>query len=144
MPRILVIEDDTDVRLVFENVLVDDGYEVDTVETVRAGCERLEHQTYDLVISDGRLPDGIGTTLADMARGKGIPAMIITGYALWLDEKAGVDLSNYNVLSKPVRPGQLLQAVARTLGACSNERAFGHDKGTRGRGQASARALDTP
>jgi len=120
MPRILMIEDDTDVRLLFENVLVDDGYEVDTAETVKAGCERLDHQPYDLVISDGRLPDGIGTTLADMARGKGIPAMIITGCALWLHEKGGVDLSSYNMLSKPVRPRELLKAVARTLGACSD------------------------
>ena len=55
MPRILLIEDNIDVCTVFENILIDEGYEVDTTQTIRHGEEFLRCSTYDLLIADGRL-----------------------------------------------------------------------------------------
>jgi DNA-binding NtrC family response regulator len=86
MPRILLIEDDFDVRTVSEHILIDAGFQVDTTQTITAGRELLRCRTYDLVIADGRLPDGTGMELADEAAERDIPALIVTGYAFILRE----------------------------------------------------------
>jgi len=112
MVRILLVEDDVDVRLMMEHALVDGGYEIDVSGTVSGGGELLESHRYDLVVADARLPDGNGIELADRAREKGVPALIITGYAFNLPRD---DLDRFEFLLKPVRPSELLQAVDRVL-----------------------------
>jgi DNA-binding response OmpR family regulator len=57
---ILIVDDDEDVRLVMEHVLIDAGYEVDTTGTASGGHKLLQDRSYDLVIADGKLPDGTG------------------------------------------------------------------------------------
>ena len=114
MPRILLVEDDAEVRILVEHVLLDADYEVDAVETLESGSERLEHRDYDLVIADGRLQDGNGVMLADAARQRGVAALIMTGYAFVLQE-TGVDLAKYDVLLKPISPDELLDSVEKML-----------------------------
>jgi CheY-like chemotaxis protein len=53
-------------------------------------------------------------TIADRAGEKNIPVLIATGYAFTLDEP-GHDLGRYDLLLKPVRPSELVEAVARRL-----------------------------
>lgn len=48
MPRILLIEDDVDVRLIIEHVLIDSGYEIDTTGTLAGGTELLRCRSYGL------------------------------------------------------------------------------------------------
>ena len=114
MARILLIEDDADVRLVVEHILVDGGYAVDTAERVASGADLLDCGTYDLVLTDGRLPDGTGIELADKAAVLGIPALIITGYVFILRELAR-DPDRFPVLLKPLRPEEILSAVPGAL-----------------------------
>jgi DNA-binding NtrC family response regulator len=116
MARILLVEDDPEVLLVFEQVLRDEAYEVDTSLTFSGGRDHLELRRYDLLITDGRLPDGTGIGLADIAHGKSIPSLIVTGYPFGLRDGTHPDLVGYEVLRKPIRPRALLEAVARTLG----------------------------
>jgi two-component system response regulator HydG len=114
MPRILLVEDDAEVRLLVEHVLLDAEYEVDSVETLEAGLRALNRRLYDLVVADGRLSDGTGMELADSAREQDIPTLIMTGYAFVL-AASGVDLSRYDVLLKPISPDELLGSIAKTL-----------------------------
>jgi DNA-binding NtrC family response regulator len=114
MARILLVEDDPEVRILVEHVLLDAGYEVDSCETVEGGSELLSRRNYDLVIADGRLQDGTGMMLADDARERGTAALIMTGYAFVLHE-AGVDLAQYDVLLKPIGPEELLGSVEKAL-----------------------------
>jgi len=112
MTRILLVEDDVDLRLIMEHVLIDGGYQVDTTSTVEGGCELLDCRFYDLVIADGRLSDGTGMEIADRAREKGLKTFIVTGYAFTMPPGS---LDGYEVLLKPVRPTELLEAIARAL-----------------------------
>jgi DNA-binding response OmpR family regulator len=117
MTRILVVEDDPDVLLLFQEVLVDAGYQVDTAATCEEASQLLELRGYDLLLSDGRLPDGTGILLADTAKAKRIPALIVTGYVGWLHERyPKLDINAYNVLRKPVTPQMLLGAITNTIG----------------------------
>jgi DNA-binding response OmpR family regulator len=95
MPRILLVEDDRDVRLILEHVLIDDGHQVDATGTMAEGNRLLETCPYDLVAADARLPDGTGMDLCDAAAQQGIKSIIITGYAFTLP--AGV-AERYDVL----------------------------------------------
>jgi DNA-binding NtrC family response regulator len=112
MGRILLVEDEYNVRVLLEHVLIDAGYEVDSAATVAEAKSLLDSVRYDLVLADGRLPDGTGMMLADQAEESGIKALIITGYAFQLAE-----LGRYEFLMKPVRPAELVGAIERILGA---------------------------
>ncbi len=112
MNRILLVEDEADVRMLLEHVLLSAEYRVDSAATVEAACARLETQTYDLVVADGRLEDGTGMMVAEKAAETGTKTLIITGYAFDLPKD---QLGRYDFLLKPVRPAELLEAVERVL-----------------------------
>jgi two-component system, NtrC family, response regulator PilR len=114
MARVLCVEDDVDVRIVLEEVLVGAGHEVDTTSSVDGGCALIGSRRYDLVLTDGRLPDGVGMTIADSAEERGVPALIFTGQAFILRELAP-NRDKYRVLLKPLRPREILAAVADAL-----------------------------
>ena len=118
MSRILLVEDDPDVLALFETVLFDANYHVITATNVREGRTRLDDEECDLLLTDGRLPDGTGITLADFADARGTPVLILTGYAFILRQLADADQTDkYRVLLKPIRPKELVAAVEETLGA---------------------------
>ena len=68
MSRILLVEDEYNVRVLLEHVLIDAGYEVDSAATVAEAMSLLDSVTYELLLADGRLPDGTGMALADYAQ----------------------------------------------------------------------------
>ena len=112
MHRILLVEDDPELRLLLEHVLLGAGYEVDTADTVEAAYARLKGPPYDLLLADGRLEDGTGMMVAEKAGITGAKVLIITGYAFELPRE---QLGRYEYLLKPVRPSELLEAVERAL-----------------------------
>lgn len=112
MPRILLVEDDPDVRFLIEHVLIDTGHEVDATGTMNGGTELIRCRSYDLVLADGKLPDGIGPDVCDAAAEKGIKCFIITGYAFSLPAGAA---ERYDILLKPLRPAEITGAVERAL-----------------------------
>ena len=113
MPRILVVEDDADVRFIVEHILLEAGYEVDAAGTMNRGVEMLRSRRYDLVLADGKLPDGTGLDIADMAVRKGTKALIMTGYAFTLPP----DADRHEILLKPLRPREIVTAVERARAA---------------------------
>src|SRR5207248_1690994 len=112
MSRILVVENVPALRTLLEHVLVGAQHDVDVAETVSGALALLSAQTYDLVIADGRLPDGTGMQVAAQAEADGAKALILTGYAFDLPR---AELERFEYLLKPVRPHELLQAVERAL-----------------------------
>jgi DNA-binding response OmpR family regulator len=112
--RILLVEDDKDVRLVLEHVLVAAGYAVDSVATAQSARAWLGMRRYDLVVADGRLGDGTGFEIADLAQNGGMKTLIVTGNAISF--RPG-ELERYPYLLKPVRPHELERAVTRLMAA---------------------------
>jgi len=72
MARILLVEDDEQVRMLIQDMLRDADHEVDSTTTVLNGRELLDSRVYDLLLSDGRLPDGNGFMVAEKARQNGV------------------------------------------------------------------------
>ena len=112
MARILLVEDDEQVRGLIEDMLRDADHEVDSTATVSNGRELLDSRAYDLLLSDGRLPDGNGFMVAEKAEENGVKVLILTGYAHDFPRE---QLAAYTVLSKPIRMGKLLSAVNQAI-----------------------------
>ena len=60
--RILLVDDDQFIRDLYQEILVNDGYEVDTAADGKEGLEKIEAGGYDLILLDVMMPqvDGIG------------------------------------------------------------------------------------
>jgi DNA-binding NtrC family response regulator len=116
--RILVVEDDEQVRVLVHHVLLSAGFEVDSVSTMASALVHLESHAYHLVLTDDRLPDGRGVRLAAIAKEKGMDAVVLTGYML---QSTSADLDAHEHLMKPVRPDELVQAIERHM--AGNKRA---------------------
>jgi len=112
MARILLVEDDANVRLLLEHVLRGEDHDVDPTATVEQALSRLRQHRYDLVVADGKLPDGTGMTVGDAASADGVRTLIITGFALQLPRE---ELMRFDYLLKPVRPAELVKAIDRKL-----------------------------
>jgi two-component system response regulator HydG len=111
MARILLVEDDADVRFMLEHVLVDGGYAVDSTDTASGANELLQCRRYDLVLTDAKLPDGTGMDVADAAVDRGMKAILMTGYAFTLPRAA----RKYEMLLKPLRSVEIVTAIQRAL-----------------------------
>jgi two-component system, OmpR family, response regulator len=110
MTCILLVEDDPEVLLLFKEVLLGAGYQVDTAETFREADNLLALREYDLLLADGQLLGGTGVMLADKAKAKRVPAVIVTQ-----ERNSKLDINAYMVLRKPVTPKVLLGAITNTI-----------------------------
>jgi DNA-binding response OmpR family regulator len=108
--RILVIDDDGLIQDLFALALRDEGY------TVAEANQQLDRRPFDLVIADWHLPDGNGIHIADRAAAQGIKAFVITGFFL---SSPGGRAAQHEILTKPVRPIELIAAVERSIGKAS-------------------------
>ena len=110
MPHVLLVEDDTAVRLVFLEILFDAGYEVDAAGSYETGAALLDSgAAFDLLITDRQFLDGSGLALAALASAMGVPVLVVTG------NTTGLEQSAYPVLGKPMRPSAFLLAVETAL-----------------------------
>lgn len=115
--RVLVIDDEENIRDILTDILETGDHEVVTAVDGPTGLERLEEGRFDLVFTDLGLPGMNGYEVAAevKARFPDVPVGLVTGWGATLDpEKArryGVDL----VLSKPFRFDQVLKLVDDAL-----------------------------
>lgn len=113
MARILLVEDDVDVRPLLEHILkTEASYEVVAVESMANALSMIEEQPFDLVVTDVNLPDGSGLRVADKAKAKGVRALVFTGHGLSLAPGA---LAQYDYLLKPLHVHEFLEAVRLRL-----------------------------
>ena len=112
MPRLLLVEDNADVRLLLEEFLLMAGFEVNAAGTVAGGRQFLAGWPYDLIVTDGRLPDGTGAVFTRAGRELGIPVLVITGYA---HEFPQDELKCCELLQKPFRFSDLIKRINKML-----------------------------
>jgi DNA-binding response OmpR family regulator len=113
MPRVLVIDDQTDVRAMIAMVLRINHFEVVEAASAAAGLKAFEDTAIDLAIVDIFLLGGNGfDVIASMReRAPGLPIVAISGITA-LDFVADAPgLSNVACLQKPFRPNELMSAI---------------------------------
>ena len=117
MERILVVEDDPNLRVVIRMVLERAGYEVAEARHGIAGLESIEKEPPDLVIADMRMPMMDGAELMDRIRANpstaSMPIVLLSG----LQVDAAAQRLATAVVAKPFEPADLLASIARSLQA---------------------------
>ena len=128
--RILVIDDDENIRKVLATILEDEGYIVETAETAKKGIEKSEKAFYNLALIDVRLPDMEGIELLSKLR-KTKPKMrkiIITGYPTLQNAVAAVNKGADAYVMKPFEVDKTLQTIREQLKKQQEEKCYSEEK----------------
>lgn len=111
--RLLLAEDETDVRTALAQGLQEAGYAVTAVGDTDAALRALREQTFDIVISDLMMPGAGGSAVAREAMP--LPTLIITGNMDEMTDKHLAQLGTVSILRKPFDIIALRSAVAKLM-----------------------------
>lgn len=122
--RILVVEDDSDIRKTSTAVLIHYGYEVDAAENGAAAWEALNANWYDLMITDNNMPKVSGVELLKKLRAArmALPVIMATGTLPKEEFTRYPWLQPAATLLKPYTIAELLGTVKEVLHATDSSR----------------------
>jgi DNA-binding response OmpR family regulator len=119
MKKILVIEDEADLRANVALFLKAEGYEVVVAENGAAGVDAAIRQSPDLIVCDIAMPemDGFGVlfSLRENVTTSKIPFIFLTASTRTYDRKWGVELGANDYITKPFKLEQLREAIRKRL-----------------------------
>ncbi len=115
---LLVVDDEPDLRTLYELSLLREGYDVDSAGSVGEAWARLTERSYSAVITDMRLPDGNGLELLRRleAAGRAEKTIVITAYGSAKNAVEALKAGAFDYLTKPVDLRQFRTVVASALG----------------------------
>ena len=116
--RILIVDDEPNVRLVFRTTLESTGHALAIATDGASALEWLGANRADLVLLDLQMPGigGMGVLERLRAEGNDTPVIIITAHGSVPDAVAAMKLGAIDFLAKPITPDALRRAVASVLG----------------------------
>lgn len=116
-PRVLVLDDEADLRELLEITLLKMGLDVDSAATLREARALFDERDYALVLTDMRLPDGLGLELVREigASGKGTPVAVITAYGSAENAVVALKAGAFDYIAKPVALDALRVMVRAAL-----------------------------
>ena len=124
--RILIVDDDENIRRVLAAILEDEGYSVESVGTAKKGIEKSETDFFNLALLDVRLPDMEGIELLAKLR-ETKPKMrkiIITGYPTLQNAMGAVNQGADAYVTKPFDIEKMLKTIEEQLKKQEEERSF--------------------
>jgi DNA-binding NtrC family response regulator len=115
--RILIVDDDSSLALFISEILTDAGHEPAVVGSGREAMEKVEHATWDLVVTDLRMPGMSGLELIQWLKryDPRITALAITAYGSIETAVQAIRAGAADYITKPFEPEALLLAVDRCL-----------------------------
>lgn len=121
--RLLVVEDDADLRRQVTRALQEAGYTVDQAADGEEAAFLGETEPYDAVVLDLGLPkrDGVSVLRGWREAGRAMPVLILTARDRWSEKVEGFDAGADDYLTKPFHVEELLARVRALL-----RRAAGH------------------
>ena len=121
--RLLVVEDDPDLRRQLTAALEDAGYAVDAAKDGEEGHFLGDTEPYDAVVLDLGLPviDGVSVLEKWRRAGRKMPVLILTARDRWSDKVAGFDAGADDYVAKPFHMEEVLARIRALL-----RRAAGH------------------
>ncbi|GAB4487342.1 MAG: hypothetical protein OHK006_16270 [Thermodesulfovibrionales bacterium] len=115
--RILVIDDEDIVRISCRRTLVPEGYELREARNGIEGIEILGKESFDLVLTDLKMPDMDGIEVLEKAKqiAPQTEVVIVTGYQTVETAVKSIKLGAYDYIEKPFTPDSLLAVVAKAM-----------------------------
>lgn len=116
MSKILIIEDDEDLKEGLEFSLEMEGYDIQSVSTKKEAIHDIKRNHYDLLLLDCNLPDGSGFDLcAEIKKYKEIPIFMLTARNTEMDEVKALELGMADFMSKPFSLAVLKVRIRKIL-----------------------------
>jgi two-component system, NtrC family, response regulator PilR len=118
VPRVLVVDDEADLRELLELTLVGMGLDVDCAANVTQAKQYLSQHSYGLCLTDMRLPDGNGLELVSFLNEgfSNLPVAVLTAYGSAENAVAALKAGAFDYLSKPIALDALRNLVRGALG----------------------------
>jgi DNA-binding NtrC family response regulator len=115
--RVLVVDDDSVVGHSINRVLTDQGFQVREALSGQEALEELDHQNYDMVFTDIRMPgmDGLDMTSRVKKSHPDLPVAIITGFGTEASEQQARELGVSGFLRKPLSPEMIVENAERMM-----------------------------
>ncbi|WP_108804854.1 sigma-54 dependent transcriptional regulator [Aquimarina sp. Aq107] len=119
MSKLLIVEDDVAFCTMLKTFLQKKGYEVYTSFSGGEAVLQIQEHTFDVVLTDVRLPDRDGITLLEDIRAKNpkTQVVIMTGYAEINMAVSAIKQGAFDYVSKPFNPDKILQIIENALKA---------------------------
>jgi two-component system, NtrC family, response regulator PilR len=116
-PKVLVIDDEPDLRALYEVSLVREGYVVHTAEGVEQALDLLKRERFDAVISDMRLQDGLGLDVLRFLtqNQRNERCVVITAYGSAENAVEALKAGAFDYLTKPVDLKQFRSVLAQAV-----------------------------
>jgi signal transduction histidine kinase len=117
--RVLVVDDDSDLRDLIGMILIDAGAFVSTAGSAREALSLFERDSFDVLLSDLGMPEQDGLSLMrsiralDAARGGSLVAVAISGYGSATDRKLSADAGFDAHFTKPCESRKLIESLLR-------------------------------
>jgi DNA-binding NtrC family response regulator len=128
--RILIVDDDENIRKVLAIILEDEGYVVDQAETAKQAIEKTKKNFYNMALIDIRLPDMEGIELLTKIRDT-VPRMrkiIITGYPTLQNAIEAVNRGADAYILKPFDVNKVLATIKEQLRKQQEELQYSQEK----------------
>lgn len=114
--RVLLVEDDREVRSMMQSALAVEGFKVQTAVTVSEASAILRHSLPDVVVLDLGLPDGDGSQLVEQIRKQhSLPILIVSARHQEAEKIKLLDAGADDYLTKPFSVGELLARIRVAL-----------------------------
>lgn len=115
--RILVVDDETDITAVLADILSEQGHEVETAGDGKEAWSRFQAETFDLVVTDLKMPEMGGLELLRRIQeaGRSTLVIIMTGFATVETAIEALKIGAFDYILKPFKVGELLQIVERAF-----------------------------
>ena len=119
--RILVVDDDSDVRFMLRRYLGRHGFDVEAVEDGARMREVIGEQQFDLVVLDLNMPGEDGISLARFLRDNHpVGIIMLTAAAEVVDRIVGLEVGADDYVTKPFEPRELLARIKSVLRRLEN------------------------
>ncbi|RJQ49465.1 MAG: sigma-54-dependent Fis family transcriptional regulator [Nitrospiraceae bacterium] len=115
--NILVVDDEKNILKVVSMTLKKNNYEVDTARSSEEAIEKFNHNLYDLMITDLKLPGKTGIDLLEYvkSRNPSIPVIMITAFGTIENAIEAMKKGAFNYLTKPINPDELLTVMKEAI-----------------------------
>ena len=127
MARLLLVDDESNIRLIYSLILSEEGYEVETAASVSDAEQKLTYNNFDLVLLDIKMKNENGLDLLQriVRDRRDLPVILCSAYSCYKDDFTSWLAHGYVVKSSD--PRELLDEITRVLAAKNRYRRQRYD-----------------
>lgn len=118
-PRVLVVDDHEDTRLLYVEYLQFEGFRASAAEDGRTALQKAREERPDIVVMDLKMPDMDGFTLLEAFKRdidlQKVPVVILTGDVAGDARRRAASIGSAEFVAKPCLPNELLAIVRRMI-----------------------------